>query len=110
MYVEIDFARPESIDQVVADCTSDQEGMRMRLRYEASPSSWQTIAESAEVRDVPPQDGMRGAAVQEVERSGVHWLLVHDQERGSDDFYRYQQLWGIRLAATSGPYKLYQLR
>ena len=52
---------------------------------------------------------MRGAAVQEMKRNHVRWLLVHDLEAGASDFFRYQQLWGIRLAAVEGPYKLYHL-
>jgi hypothetical protein len=85
--------------------------MHMRLDHQPSPGHWQTILESASVTQIPPPDRMRGAAIQEVERSHLHWLLVHDleRERGAEDFYRFQQLWGIRLAATIGGYKLYHL-
>lgn len=109
MYVEVDFGHPDTIDQVVADCTRDQEQMHMRLEYEARPGHWQTILENASVYDIRPPDGLRGAAVQEVERGHVHWLLVHDAEAGANDFFRYQQLWGIRLAVSDGAYKLYRL-
>jgi hypothetical protein len=111
MFVEVDFGRPEPIDQVAADCTPDQHGMNMRLEYEAAPGQWRTIGEHAAVYDIPQPEGMRRAAVQEVERSQVHWLLIHDleHERGAEDFYRYQKLWGIRLVAAEGQYKLYKL-
>lgn len=111
MFVEVDFGRAEAIDQVAADCTRDQPGMNMRLEYEAALGKWRTIAEHAAIYDVPEPEGMRRAAIQEVERNHVHWLLIHDQEheRGAGDFFRYQKLWGIRLAATEGQYKLYHL-
>jgi len=111
MFVELDFGRPEVLDQVAADCTRDQEQMRMRLEYEASPGHWETILENASRYDTPPPERMRRAAIQEIKNNHVEWLLVHDLEhdRGSHDFYRYQKLWGIRLAATSGQYKLYHL-
>lgn len=111
MFVEIDFGRAESIDQVTADYTPDQGQMQMRLEYEAAPGEWRTIARNAAKRSIPPPEGSRRAAIQKVERNGIHWLLVHDLERdrGAGDFYRYQKQWGIRLAATEGQYKLYRL-
>ena len=81
----------------------------MRLEYEATPGEWRTILENAFIHDAPPPDGLRGAAIQEVEREHVHWLLVHDVEAGASDFFRYQRLWGIRLRASDGAYKLYHL-
>jgi hypothetical protein len=110
MYIEIDFGRVETIDQVTALGTRDQEQMHMRLEYESSPGHWQ-IAANAAVDDIPPPDRLRGAAIQELKRNHLHWLLVHDaeQERGADDFAHFPQLWGISLAATTGQYKLYHL-
>jgi hypothetical protein len=83
----------------------------MRLEYQAASGEWRTIAERATKYDIPPPDGMRRAAIQEVERNHAHWLLMHDLEldRGTRDFYRYQKLWGIRLVAAEGPFKLYKL-
>lgn len=111
MFVELDFGRPESIDQVAADCARDQEGMSMRLEYEAAPGQWRTILDRAAIHDIPPPARMRRAAIQELERNHVQWLLVHDfeRDRGANDFFRYQKLWGIRLAASEGHYKLYHL-
>jgi hypothetical protein len=111
MFVEVYFGRPEEIDQVAADCTRDQNGMNMRLEYEAAPGEWRTLEERAAINDIPPAEGMRRAAIQEMERNGVHWLLIHDleHERGAHDFYRYQKSWGIRLMAAEGQYKLYKL-
>ena len=111
MFVEVDFGRREEIDQVAADCTRDQNGMNMRLEYEAAPGEWRTLEERATIYDIPPGEGMRRAAIQEVERNGMHWLLIHDleHERGASDFYRYQKLWVIRLIAAEGQYKLYKL-
>ena len=111
MFVEVDFSRAVAIDQVAADCTRDQDGMNMRLEYETAPGEWRTISEHATTYDVPESEGMRRAAIQEVERNHVHWLLIHDLEhdRGAGDFYRYQKLWGIRLVAAEGQYKLYHL-
>jgi hypothetical protein len=111
MFVEVDFGRTEPIDQVAADCPRDQDGMNMRLEYEAAPGEWRTIVEHGAISDISPPEGMRRAAIQAVERSHLHWLLVHDleRERGASDFDRYRKLWGIRLAAAQGQYKLYHL-
>jgi hypothetical protein len=111
MFVEVEFGKRQRIDEVTADCTRDQAGMNMRLDYEAAPDQWRTIVEHSTEYDVPLQEGLRREAILELERSGVHWLLMHDLEldRGAREFFRYQELWGIRLMATVGPYKLYRL-
>jgi hypothetical protein len=111
MFVEVDFGLAQPLDQVAADCTRDQPGMNMRLEYQTASGEWRTIADRATLYDIPPPEGMRRAAIQEVERNHVHWLLMHDLEldRGTRDFYRYQKLWGIRLVAAEGPFKLYKL-
>jgi len=111
MFIEVDFGKQETIDEVAAECSRDQAGMNMRLDYEAAPGQWRTIGERASESDIAPADGMRRAAIREVERGGVHWLLLHDLEldRGTRDFFRYQDLWGIRLMATVGPFKLYRM-
>lgn len=104
MFVEVDFGKPETIDEVTTECSRDQVGMNMRL--EIKGASVQAVES-----DIPQPDGMRRTAILEVERSGIHWLLMHDLEvdRGTRDFFRYQELWGIRLMATVGPFKLYRL-
>ena len=45
MFVEIDLGHAEQIDEVAADRTPDQNGMNMRLEYEAA-GKWQTVAEA----------------------------------------------------------------
>ena len=111
MFIEIDFGRPTTFDQIEAQCTPDQGKLDMRVEYEVSYSRWQSAPGSASSTGTPPPAGLRGDAIKEIERNNIHWLLLHDleTERGAGDFFRNQQLWGIRLAASSGQYKLYAL-
>ena len=109
MYVEVNFQGIEEIDRVVADCTRDQEQMRMRLDAEILPGRWQTILETGHLSDIIAPQGMRALAVQELERNHIHWLLIRDKQGGADDYYQHQNLWGIRLVAATGLYKLYHL-
>jgi len=111
MFIEIDFGRPEFVDRVTADCARDQAGMAMHLEYEAAPGDWRSIAASSRMETAPISENLRRAAIEEVEHNGIHWLLVNDLERdrGASDFFHYQKLWGIRLAAAEGHYKLYHL-
>jgi hypothetical protein len=105
----VNFDGPEEIDGVAADGTRDQEQMRMRLDAETSPGHWQTILENAHIYDVIAPRGMRVQAIQELERNHVNWLLTNDNQPGANDYYQFQKLWGIRLAAVTGPFKLYRL-
>jgi len=111
MFLQIDFGRSVILDQLTAQCTPDQGQLAMHVELEVSPAHWQTAPGAAVITDIPRPGNLRGAAIKEVERNHIRWLLVHDleTERGAGDFFRYQKLWGIRLAATSGAYKLYAL-
>ncbi|HLK20229.1 MAG TPA: hypothetical protein VKT81_14835 [Bryobacteraceae bacterium] len=111
MFIEADFGKPETIDQVAVECALDQPGIQMRVDAESAPGVWRKIADRAVESEIAPPDGLRRAAILEVERSGIHWLLMHDLEldRGTRDFFRHQEHWGIQLMATVGPFKLYRL-
>jgi hypothetical protein len=52
---------------------------------------------------------LRRAAVEELERRGVRWLVIHDLSPGVRDFRLRKEQWGITVAGTAGRYTLYRL-
>ena len=100
MFVEVDFGGSQTIDEVRADCTPDQSETRMSL---------DGIPATLDVTHVDMPARLRRAAVEQLERSGVQWLVVHDLDPGARDFQTRQPQWGITLAGSAARFHLYRL-
>ncbi|MEO7651064.1 MAG: glycosyltransferase family 39 protein, partial [Bryobacteraceae bacterium] len=103
MFIEIDFGREESIDQVVVECTRDQLDMRMSLDLGGV-----SIAEAA-LRDAPPQPRLRRAAIDFLKQNGWRWMVIHDSDQGARDFSARSKQWGIAAVASDRGFTLYRL-
>jgi 4-amino-4-deoxy-L-arabinose transferase-like glycosyltransferase len=101
MFIEVDFGRSETIDQVTVECTPGQSGIRMEL--EAAFGARHEVAKAA----APPR--LRRAAMENLLRHNVQWLVVNEMDPGSRDFLLHQRQWGIKLAGSSERYRLYRL-
>jgi len=107
MYIEIDFPQPQTIDLVTADMTPGQTGGQMDLQFAAAPSDWQSIGPRHEVGQTVLPPRLRRAAMENLLRQNVQWLVVHDLDPGARDFLLQQPQWGIKLAGASERYRLY---
>ncbi|HYL34570.1 MAG TPA: hypothetical protein VEV17_01510 [Bryobacteraceae bacterium] len=109
MFLELDFGTPQSIDRVTVERTPDQAGTQMQIEFESAPEHWQTLASQPAGSTVAMPVRLRRAAIEELERHGVRWLVVHDLYPGARDFRLRQQQWGIAAAGTAGRFTLYRL-
>jgi hypothetical protein len=109
MYVEVDFGAPQPIDQMTVECRPDQSGTRMQLEFERAPDQWQVISDHATASAAAMPERLRRAAVEELERRDVRWLVIHDLSPGVRDFRLRKEQWGITVAGTAGRYTLYRL-
>ncbi len=112
MYLDVDFGREETVDEVRLITSSDF--TRIRLRLESiSPSgdaagAWEKIAEDP--RQVPqavPQN-LRRMATYEMHARGVHYLLIYDSNYGAEDFAEDPEVWGLKQIARGYEARLYQ--
>ena len=108
MYVQVEFSAVA--DGVLIEAAPDQGQIRLRLEGRDARRAWHTLAEAPKIFDATPPLGLRRAAARQLERSGVGYLLVFDDEFGADDFRTNQDLWGIRQIGESRGGRLYQLQ
>ncbi len=108
MFVEVDFGRPETIDFVRLECARDQYQVRLKLEMLDSSGAWKPLGGAPAETDLPRFTGLRRAAVEEVKRLGVEYILVHDEDLRASDFEDFTALWGLRLVDAKGAAKLYQ--
>ena len=109
MFVEVDFGQPQTIDQVTAESTPDQAETRIELEIESTPGQWHKFAGEPKLVTVAMPDRLRRAAIEELERNGVQWLVVHDMHPGARDFRLRQAQWGITPAGSADRFTLYHL-
>jgi hypothetical protein len=107
MFVEVDLGSEETITAVQLDCTPDQGYMQWQLEGESPAGSWTVLNSGPESAALEKMD-LRKAAIQELERNGIRYILVADGEFAAPDFRANMPLWGIRLLADTGNNRLYQ--
>ena len=107
MYVQAELN--EVADGVLIESAPDQGQVRLKLEGRDVRHQWHTLAEAPKIFDAAAPLGLRRAAVRELERRGVGYLLVFDDEFGADEFRSNQDLWGIRQIGQASGGRLYEL-
>ncbi|MBM3766950.1 MAG: hypothetical protein FJW32_16290 [Acidobacteria bacterium] len=109
MYIEVDFGREESIDAVELLQANDQswEGYHVELR--SANGAWTKPKTTIESEELPPYQGMRRAAVEELLRRNVQYILLQPDDYGLDDLQLNGKVWGVQEIADRGGSHLYRL-
>ena len=107
MFVEVDLGSEEAITAVQLDVTPDQGYMNWQLEGE-SAGRW-TVLNAAPQSGALEKMDLRKAAIQELKRNGIGYILVPDSEFAAPDFRDNTPLWGIHQLAETGGNRLYQV-
>jgi len=106
MFVEVDMGSEETITAVQLDMTPDQGYMQWQLEGETA-GHWAVLNAAPQSTALERMD-LRKAAIQELKRNGIHYILVTDSEFAAPDFRENTPLWGIRQIAEAGGNRLYE--
>ncbi len=109
MFLEVDFGRLESADEVLLERSPDQYKAHNRLDGLDASGRWRTLAAAGEPLTLPKKSGLRRAAVEEVKRSGIKYLLVFDEDFGAGDFLGNFGLWRIKPVSERAGARLYRI-
>jgi hypothetical protein len=109
MYVEVEFAAPETTDSVMLETAHDQWKIRLKLEGMDDTGKWQTLAAAPEQSEGKPLVGLRRAAADEVKALGIDYLLVYDFDYRADDFTKNARSWGATLLGEHNGARLYRL-
>jgi hypothetical protein len=109
MYVEAAFDGIRELDSVLLETAPNQPGMRLRLMGQDPAGQWKNLAGEPDISyaDAPE---LRRAAVQELKRRGVGYVLLFDADMAAADFRQNTALWGVREVGQSGGARLYELQ
>ena len=108
MYLDADFGRDESVDEVRLTTSYDFEPFRMQVESMNPAGRWDKIGENPRMvyQAIPPS--IRRMATYEMHARGIHYLLVFDRNYGAADFADDPEAWGLTLIGRSGEAKLYR--
>jgi hypothetical protein len=108
MYLDVDFGREESVDEVRLITASDFERIRLQVEAMSPSGSWETISGNPRqvLLAVPPS--IRRMATSEMHARGVQYLMLFDSNYGAMDFAEDPQAWGLKLIGRNDDARLYQ--
>ncbi len=108
MFIEANLARTRIIDVVRLECSRDQYQVRLTLEIMNNTGHWTPIAGEPAESEAKPLAGLRKAAVQELKRNNVDYILVDDQDYGAADFRNRTAEWGLQLIDEKAGVRLYK--
>ena len=108
-YVAVDFHREETADAVLVEAAPNQYGIRLKLDGRKPDGEWVALSSAPAISDAASPLGLRRAAMAELHRRGVDYILSFEDERETRDLRAEPDLWGLRLVAQSKETKLFQL-
>jgi hypothetical protein len=108
-FVQVDFHRRETADSVLIEAAPDQPGIRLKLQGQDAGGQWTALSDAPAVSDAAVPLGLRRAAMAELRRRGVDYILSFEDERETRDLRANPDLWGIRQVAQFKETKLFQL-
>jgi hypothetical protein len=109
MHVEADFNGVPRADSVVVETSPNQPELHLRLLGQDPSGQWKTLAEEPDMSNTIARD-LRRAAVQELKKRGIGYVLLFDVDLAAPDFRANAALWGAREVGHSNGARLYQLQ
>ncbi len=108
MFLEIDFGKPEVLDEVVLEAAAAPEA-KAQIEVWGPHEEWVALSDTWESMPMDVPAGIRRAATRELKARGIGYLLINDTDYLADDMRKYRKFWGLtELTAIPGIH-LYQI-
>jgi len=108
MYIDVDFGREESVDEVRVETSWDYLTTRLVAEFMNASGNWEKAGEVTQDVDIPTNPQARRMAIYELSKRGVHYLLFYDTDFGADDVRADPEAWGLQLIAADAGARLYK--
>ncbi len=105
---EMNFRQKEPADSVSIDTSLDQRDVKLKLEGRDTPGAWRMLSDTPEAHEEPGPD-LRHAAIEQLQRRGIGYLLSFENEGETRDLRQHAELWGIREVAHNKDARLYQI-
>jgi hypothetical protein len=109
MYLDVDFGRVESLDQVRIETSSDYLQIHLIVEVMDDARRWVSVAGEPSVSKIDPGPNIRRAATYEMQARGIHYLLMHKGDFGAKDIEDDPEGWGLTEVAAGYDVRLYKV-
>ena len=108
-YVEVRFAAPQDLDSVLLETSPNQPELRLELYGETASGEWKRLSSDPDIFTANVPD-LRGAAVKELRRRGIGYLLLFESDELSKAVREGGEAAGMEEVGQSGGARLYRLQ
>jgi hypothetical protein len=108
-YVEARFPSAVTIDSVVVETSPNQPELRLEVLGEIRAGNWKVLSSDPDIFTASAPDRRR-AAVDELKRRGISYVLLFDNERGADAVRNGAAAAGMFPIGESNGARLYRLQ
>src|SRR5579863_370496 len=108
-WLAVDFEPARTVAAVKLETSEDQALVQWRLEGETDPGNWFAIEASSQQTNVAPPPDLRRAAISELKRNHIQYLLV-DEDNLETEFQDHVHEWGIHpVGESEWKHWLYQI-
>jgi hypothetical protein len=108
MYLEADFGRDESVDEVRVVTSTEFDRARLQVESLSSSGTWEKIADNPRRVSLAVPQNIRRMATYEMHARGIHYLMIWDSNFGAQDFAEDPESWGLKMIGRTDDARLYQ--
>jgi hypothetical protein len=96
MYIEVDFGRDETIDEIRVETSADSPHVRMVPQVMNPSGKWENLPTQLVSRDLQPVSNARRLATYELHRRGIDYFLLAPGDPLAEDVANDPEAWGLR--------------
>ena len=108
MYLDVDFGREETVDEIRVETSADSVSVRMQPEVMNAAGTWEPLPAQLQSIDVAPNPNSRRMATSEMHRLGLNYILLFDTDFGAEDVRQDPEAWGLTEIASVPGSRLYK--
>jgi len=108
MYIDADFGKYESVDEVRLETSFDFANLRMQVEAMDS-GKWVKLASDPETKTIPVPGAIRKWASRELHARGVDYIVMQDTDWGAEDMRDDPESWGFEVLASGYGARIYKV-
>ncbi len=109
MYIDADFGKNQSVDEVQLDTSFDYANIRLQLEAMGSSGKWIKIAPEPETKAIPLPVAIRKWATRELHARGIDYIVMQDTDWGAEDMSDDPESWGLEVIAKGYGARIYKV-
>jgi hypothetical protein len=109
MYLQADFGKYESVDEVRLDTSFDYSNLRLQVESMNPDGKWVKISSEPSTQTIPAPVAIRKWATRELHARGVDYVVMQDTDWGADDMLEDPEAWGFEMIAKGYGARIYKV-